>query len=46
MRVFLDNCIRHISIQRMLPHWFKMGVEWSMKPDGCDVQLSLIRISK
>jgi len=45
MRVFLDNCIKHVSVQRMLPHWKSKGVSHSTTPKECDVQLSLVKVS-
>jgi len=45
MKIFLDNCINHIALKRMLPLWQKWGVKYSTTPKGCDVQLSFIKIS-
>ena len=46
MRIFLDGCGTHVSVQRMIPEWENMGVGVDEKPDGCDVQLSLVRRRK
>lgn len=46
MNIFLDRCVSHIAVRRMLPHWVANGnSNWMLvDPIGCDVQLSLIRI--
>ena len=47
MNIFLDNCINHIAVQRMLPHWRGRDSFWYDDPGSsskCDVQLSLINI--
>lgn len=44
MKIFLDNCINHIAIQRMLPHWKVLGYKWSEDPNNCVVQLSCIKV--
>lgn len=44
MKIFLDNCAEHVAVQRMLPVWQEKGVGWSVQPNGCTVQLSLISV--
>ena len=44
MRIFLDGCGNHPVIKRLIPEWLALNVGCSKKPEGCDVQLSLIAI--
>lgn len=44
MKIFLDNCINHIAIQRMLPYWKSLGCKWSETTNKCVVQLSCIKV--
>ena len=46
MRIFLDNCLGHVTIQRMLPYWKNLGIEVSEKSKNCTHQLSYVRISE
>ena len=46
MRIFLDNCLGHVTIQRMLPYWKNLGIEVSEKSKNCTNQLSYVRISE
>lgn len=47
MRIFLDNCVNHIVIQRMLPYWKKWGHSIIAKLNGIkpDVQLSNVKVN-
>jgi len=44
MRIFLDNCASHWIVERLIPEWQALNVGVSTRPEGCDVQLSLIAV--
>lgn len=45
MKILLDNYDGHVTLQRMLPYWIKMGHNVTTnKNDKCDIQLSNVRI--
>lgn len=46
MKIFNEHTKKHIVIQRMEPHWKSRGHVILDHPQGCDVQLSLVRIEK
>jgi len=46
MKIFLDAPAKRIALRRLLPYFEQLGHEIVRKPKGCDVQLSIIRISK
>ena len=46
MKIFYDFKEKHIMIQRMEPVWKKLGHSFSTTPEGCDVQLSVVKVNR
>lgn len=46
MKIFLDATAKRVALRRLLPYFKKLGHEVLRNPKGCDVQLSVIRISR
>ena len=46
MRIFLDAPAKRVALRRLIPYFKKLGHEVVRDPKGCDVQFSIIRISR
>lgn len=44
MKIYCDNYIGHVTLQRMLPYWKAWGHDVSDSPKGCNIHLANVRI--